>query len=70
MTVWIIVFYISVGIPMVLALLAEESNQERLLILGLSLGLGAWYALVMMWILPICPMDELRPEQKNAFTAR
>jgi signal transduction histidine kinase len=51
-TVWIIVFYISVGIPMVLALLAEESNQERLLILGLSLGLGAWYALVMMWILP------------------
>ena len=37
---------------MILALLTEDSNQERLLILGFSLGLGAWYALVMMWILP------------------
>jgi signal transduction histidine kinase len=50
--VWIVVFYISLGIPMLLALLTEESNQERLLILGFSLGIGAWYALVMMLILP------------------
>jgi signal transduction histidine kinase len=51
-TIWIAVFYISLAIPTILALLAEESTQQRLLVLGLSLGLGAWYALVMMWILP------------------
>jgi len=50
--IWIVVFYISLIFPMILALLTEDSNQERLLILGFSLGLGAWYALVMMWILP------------------
>ena len=52
MVIWIVVFYISLIFPMILALLTEDSNQERLLILGFSLGLGAWYALVMMWILP------------------
>lgn len=51
-TIWIAVFYISLAIPTVLALLADESAQQRLLVLGLSLGLGAWYALVMMWIMP------------------
>jgi signal transduction histidine kinase len=50
--VWISVFYISLVLPTILALLAEESNQERILILGLSLALGAWFALVMMWISP------------------
>jgi signal transduction histidine kinase len=50
--IWIVVFYISLIFPMILALLTEDSSQDRLLILGFSLGLGAWYALVMMWILP------------------
>jgi len=50
--IWIVVFYVSLIFPMILALLTEDSNQDRLLILGFSLGLGAWYALVMMWILP------------------
>ena len=52
MTVWIIVFYAALAIPTVLALLAEESPQDKLLIIGFSLGLGAWYALIMMWIVP------------------
>ena len=50
--IWIIVFYISLIFPMILALLTEDSSQDRLLILGFSLGLGAWYALIMMWIVP------------------
>jgi signal transduction histidine kinase len=32
--------------------MAGESTQEKLMVVALSLGLGAWYALVMMWILP------------------
>ena len=51
-TVWIVVYYISLVVPTILALLAEQSYQERLLILGLSIGLGIWYAVVMMGILP------------------
>jgi signal transduction histidine kinase len=51
-TIWIVVFYASLIIPMLLALLAEDSNQDKVLIIGFSLGLGAWYALVMMWIVP------------------
>ena len=50
--IWIVVFYASLIIPMILALLAEDSNQDKVLIIGFSLGLGAWYALVMMWIVP------------------
>jgi signal transduction histidine kinase len=51
-TVWIIVFYVSLAMPMIMALLAEESTQDKLLIIGFSLGLGIWYAIVMLWILP------------------
>ena len=51
-TVWVIVYYISLAIPFVLAFMAGESTREKVLVVALSLGLGAWYALVMMWILP------------------
>jgi len=51
-TVWVIVYYISLAIPFVLAFMAEESTREKVMVVALSLGLGAWYALVMMWILP------------------
>jgi signal transduction histidine kinase len=49
--IWHVVFYLSLAIPTILALLAEEVNRPKTNILALSLGLGAWYALVMIWLI-------------------
>jgi signal transduction histidine kinase len=47
-----VVFYISLAVPTILALLAEELNRSQWQVLGLSLALGAWYALIMVWLVP------------------
>jgi signal transduction histidine kinase len=50
--IWHLVFYASLAIPTILVLLTEVVNLSKLSVLGLSLGLGVWYALVMIWIVP------------------
>lgn len=50
--IWHIVFFVSLAIPTVLALFAEETSRPKINILALSLGLAAWYSLIMIWILP------------------
>jgi signal transduction histidine kinase len=50
--VWHVVFYLSLAIPTILALLTEESNQSKWTVLGFSLALGLWYGVVMVWIVP------------------
>lgn len=50
--IWHVVFYVSLAIPTILALLAEDLNQSKWPVLGFSLGLGIWYGLVMMWLVP------------------
>ena len=50
--IWHVVFYISLAVPTILALLAEELNRTQWSVLGLSLALGAWYGLVMVWLVP------------------
>lgn len=50
--IWHIVFYVSLAVPTILALLAEELNRSQLSVLGLSLALGVWYGLIMVWLLP------------------
>jgi len=50
--IWHLVFYASLAIPTILVLLPGDVNRSKLSVLGLSLGLGIWYALVMIWIIP------------------
>lgn len=50
--VWHVVFYLSLAIPTILALLTEELNQSKWTVLGFSLALGLWYGLVMVWLVP------------------
>jgi signal transduction histidine kinase len=50
--IWHIVFYISLVVPTILALLAEELNQSQWSVLGLSMALGVWYGLIMVWLVP------------------
>jgi signal transduction histidine kinase len=50
--IWNVVFYVSLAVPTILALLAEDLNRSQWSVLGLSLALGAWYGLVMVWLVP------------------
>ena len=50
--IWHVVFYISLVVPTIVALLADELNRSRASVLILSLALGIWYALVMIWFVP------------------
>ncbi|MES0361454.1 MAG: sensor histidine kinase [Anaerolineales bacterium] len=50
--IWHVVFYISLAVPTILALLAEELNRSQLSVLGFSLALAIWYGLIMVWIVP------------------
>ena len=45
--IWHLVFYVSLAIPTILVLLTDDVNRSKLSLLGLSIGLGVWYALVM-----------------------
>lgn len=50
--VWHIVFYLSLIIPTVLALVGERMRYPAWLVLTLSITLGIWYGVVMIWLVP------------------
>ena len=50
--VWHIVFYLSLALPTYLTLSSGTMRYTTWLILGLSLFLGLWYGLIMMWLVP------------------
>ena len=52
MIIWNVVFYVSLAVPTILALLAEELNRSQWSVLGLSLALGIWYGVIMVWLVP------------------
>ena len=50
--IWNGVFYLSLAIPTLFALLADNGIYPKWLLLGLSLALGIWYGLIMVWLVP------------------
>lgn len=50
-SIWHAVFYITLLIPTIFALLAPERIYAKWLILVFSLALGAWYGLIIVWLL-------------------
>lgn len=50
--IWHIVFYLTLVLPTGMVLLSGQLDQSRELVLGLSLSLGVWYGLVMVWLVP------------------
>jgi len=50
--VWHIVFYLSLALPTYLTLSSGTMRYSTWLILGLSLFLGLWYGLIMIWLVP------------------
>lgn len=50
--IWHLVFYASLAIPTVLALLSGELNLSKSTIFALSLALGTWYGLIVIWLAP------------------
>ncbi len=63
--IWHTVFYLSLALSTALALFSENLRPGLLaspwMVLGLSLALGGWYGLVMVWLLP-----KLRAKQQAA----
>jgi len=51
-SIWHIVFYVTLVLPMFLALFSNELSYPPGLVLGLSLAMGAWYAIIMIWRMP------------------
>jgi signal transduction histidine kinase len=47
--IWIVVFYLSLAVPTALALFSGNLRSSPWLVLGLSVTLGVWYALIMIW---------------------
>lgn len=50
--IWHVVFYLSLVIPTVLTVILGTLRYSIWLILGLSLFLGLWYGLIMIWLMP------------------
>lgn len=50
--VWHGVFYLTLALPMALALLSGDRRASPELMLGLSLVQGIWYGLIMVWLVP------------------
>lgn len=50
--VWHIAFYLLLVLPTYLTLASGKMRYSTWLILGLSLFLGIWYGLIMMWLVP------------------
>ncbi len=50
--IWHAVFYLTLALPTTLALLSGDMSQPPELVLGLSLSLGIWYAVVIVWLSP------------------
>lgn len=50
--VWHVVFYLTLALPAALALFSRDLAGSPELVAGLSLAQGAWYGLVMVWLVP------------------
>jgi len=50
--IWHAVFYLSLALSTVLALSADSMRYPTWLVLGLSLTLGIWYGVVLIWLVP------------------
>jgi len=50
--IWHVVFYVSLAVPTILALLADDLKRSQWSVLGFSLALGIWYGLIMVWLIP------------------
>jgi len=50
-SVWHLVFYLTLVLPTAVALLSGKLSSPWL-VLGLSLTLGIWYGLIMVWLVP------------------
>jgi signal transduction histidine kinase len=50
-SVWHVIFYLTLVLPTALALLSGNLSSPWL-VLGMSLSLGIWYALIMVWLIP------------------
>ncbi len=50
--IWHIVFYLSLALPALMVLFSGTMRYSAGVALRLSLFLGLWYGLVMMWLLP------------------
>jgi len=50
--IWHVVFYASLAVPTIMALLADDLKRSQWSVLGLSLALGIWYGLIMVWLVP------------------
>ncbi len=48
--IWHVVFYLSLGVPTVLALVGERMRYPSWLVFALSMTLGIWYGIVMVWL--------------------
>ncbi len=52
MIVWHVVFYLTLVLPTILALSSADLERSAWQVLGLSLGLGLLYGLIMVWAVP------------------
>jgi len=50
-SVWHVIFYLTLVLPTAVALLSGKLSSPWL-VLGLSLTLGVWYGLIMVWLVP------------------
>ncbi len=50
--IWHAVFYLSLALSLVLALSTESMRYPPWLVLVLSLALGIWYGLILIWLVP------------------
>jgi signal transduction histidine kinase len=55
--IWHIVFYLTLILPTVLALSSGDLNTSAWVVFALSFFLGAWYGLVMIWLVPRLPQQ-------------
>lgn len=47
--VWVTVFYLSLVLPTALGLMSGNLRYPTVVVLGISIFLGIWYALIMIW---------------------
>ena len=50
--IWHVVFYLTLVIPVVFVFKADDLPYPPWVVLGLSLILGIWYGVVMIWVVP------------------
>lgn len=50
--IWHAAFYLMLALPTLLYLLSGNVRQSLGLVLGLTLALGLWYGVIMVWLIP------------------